>query len=338
MRGVRAGRVFLRQQARGRGGEQQCRVAFNRGEEFVEVAVEVAGVDGRIDDGRMPDEAFEEGDVRLRPGDLACGQCIAQPGEGARAILVPHDQLGDHRVVEDRDRIAFDHARIDAHVFRRGRKSQRLQRAGTGQEAGVRVFRIQPHFDGMAVLHDLVLRQRDRFAGGDAQLPFDQVQPGDFLGHRMLDLQPGVDFHEEEFAVRRDDEFHRAGVGVVDRVRRLHRGRAHACAQFRREEGRGRFLQYLLVAALRRAFAFAEVDRAAVRVAEHLDLDVARMLDVAFQQHAIAAEGVRRLALAALQARREFFRAAHDAHALAAAAMRSLDHQRIADAIGFALQ
>jgi hypothetical protein len=65
------------------------------------------------------------------------------------------------------------------------------------------------------------------------------------------------------------------------------------------EEGRGRFLQHLLVAALGRAFAFVEVDRVAVRIAEHLDLDVARGFDVAFQQHAVAAEGVPCFALAA---------------------------------------
>ena len=88
----------------------------------------------------------------------------------------------------------------------------------------------------------------------------------------------------------------------------------------------------------RRAFAFVEVDHLAVRIAEDLDLDVPRLLDVAFEQHAITAEGVARLALAAFEVRQEFGAGAHDAHALAAAAMRGLDHQRIADRVGFALQ
>ena len=43
-----------------------------------------------------------------------------------------------------------------------------------------------------------LLRQRQRLAGGDAQLPLDQVEPGDHFGHRMLDLQPRVHLHEVE--------------------------------------------------------------------------------------------------------------------------------------------
>ena len=42
--------------------------------------------------------------------------------------------------------------------------------------------------------------QRQRLAGGDAQLPFDQVEAGDHLGDRMLDLQPRVHLHEVERA------------------------------------------------------------------------------------------------------------------------------------------
>ena len=47
-------------------------------------------------------------------------------------------------------------------------------------------------------MRDLVLRQRQRLAGGDAQLPFDQIEAGDHLGDRMLDLQAGVHLHEPD--------------------------------------------------------------------------------------------------------------------------------------------
>ena len=51
---------------------------------------------------------------------------------------------------------------------------------------------------------------------GDVQLQLHQVQPGGRLGHRMLDLQPGVDLHELEAAgFRVDQELHRAGVAVA---------------------------------------------------------------------------------------------------------------------------
>ena len=61
-----------------------------------------------------------------------------------------------------------------------------------------------------------------------------------------------------------------------------------------------------------------------------------RCFDVAFEQDAVAAEGVLRLALAGLQRGRKLLGLAHDAHALAAAAVRGLDHQRKTDALRFA--
>ena len=40
-----------------------------------------------------------------------------------------------------------------------------------------------------------------RFAGSHPQLPFHQIDTGDFLGHRMFDLQPCVHLDKIEFAV-----------------------------------------------------------------------------------------------------------------------------------------
>jgi hypothetical protein len=62
--------------------------------------------------------------------------------------------------------------------------------------------------------------------------------------------------------------------------------------------GGGGLLDHLLVAALERAVALEQVDDIAVRVAEHLHLDMARVEDIFLDQHAIVAEGRCRLALA----------------------------------------
>jgi hypothetical protein len=102
-------------------------------------------------------------------------------------------------------------------------------------------------------------------------LQFDEIKAQHHLGDRMLDLQARVDFHEIEIADGADDELDGAGVDVVERARGRHRGFAHARAQLGREEGRRRFLEHLLVTALRRAFAFVEMDRLAVRIAEDLE-------------------------------------------------------------------
>jgi hypothetical protein len=90
----------------------------------------------------------------------------------------------------------------------------------------------------------------------------------------------------------------------------------------------------LLVAALDRAFAFAEIDDVAVLVAEHLDFDVARIDDELLDEDAVVAEGRLRLGLRALEPVRNFILRMGDAHALAAAAGGGLDHDRIADLAG----
>ena len=54
----------------------------------------------------------------------------------------------------------------------------------------------------MAVEADLALRQRQLFARSDAELPLDEIEPGDRLGHRMLDLKPRVHLDEPEPSAR----------------------------------------------------------------------------------------------------------------------------------------
>ena len=78
-------------------------------------------------------------------------------------------------------------------------------------------------------------------------------------------------------------------AAIVDRARHRDRDLAHAPAQLGRDRRR-RVLDQLLVAALQRAVAFAEVDRVAVRIGEDLDLDVARPLDGALEQQPGVAE------------------------------------------------
>jgi hypothetical protein len=136
-------------------------------------------------------------------------------------------------------------------------------------------------------------------------LPFHQVQAGDGLGHRVLDLQPGVHLHEIEAQVavvgRLGDELHRAGAHIAHGLGGGHRGRAHLGAARGAHAGRGRFFQHLLVAALHRTVALEEVDALALAVAEDLDLDVPRPRDVALDQHVVVAKAGLGFALAAGQ-------------------------------------
>ena len=178
-------------------------------------------------------------------------------------------------------------------------------------------------------------------AGGDAELPFHQIEAGDRFGDRMLDLQPRVHLHEPEAALFEaagavGDEFDRAGALIAGGLGGGDRGVAHAGAQRGAHAGRGRLLDHFLMAALQGAIALVEMDSVAVAVGKNLHLDVARRGDVFLDQHAFVAEGGFRLAHGSGERGLEIGVAVDPAHALAAAAGHRLDQHRVADLVGFA--
>jgi hypothetical protein len=84
------------------------------------------------------------------------------------------------------------------------------------------------------------LRERKLLSGGHPDHLLDQVDAGDQLGHRVLDLKPRVHFQEVEVAVLVDDEFHRAGRLVVHGLGQRHRLLAHGLARrFASRKGEG---------------------------------------------------------------------------------------------------
>src|SRR5687767_12724128 len=85
------------------------------------------------------------------------------------------------------------------------------------------------------------------------------------------------------------------------------------------------------MASLDRAFALAEVDDAAVRVAEDLNLDVPRALEVLLEIHRRVAERALRFAARGLVLVLQLAGIPADAHAPSATARRSLENDRIAD-------
>ena len=171
-------------------------------------------------------------------------------------------------------------------------------------------------------------------AGRDADHLLDEIDAGHQLGHRMLDLQPRVHLQEIEAAVLPGDEFDRAGAVVADRLGERDRLLAHPGPRLRVEQRARRFLDDLLVAALDRALALAEMDHVAVLVAQDLDFDVARIGDEFLDEDAIVAEARFRLRARARKTFGDLAPAEGDAHALAAAAGGGLDHHRVADLVG----
>ena len=152
-------------------------------------------------------------------------------------------------------------------------------RPGAGRKPLADVLGVDPALDRVAAQDDVLLADGERLAGGDEHLLADQVEPGHELGHGVLDLDPGVHLHEEVVALAREQPLDRAGRAVPGRASRVDRDPADPLAQRVVDRGRGRLLDELLVAALDRAVALAEVDHVAVPVGEHLHLDVPRILD-----------------------------------------------------------
>ena len=202
------------------------------------------------------------------------------------------DELGDHRIVVGRDLPTGFDAGVDADI---ARQFQRHDRAGRRQEAVLGVLGIDARLDGVAVEADLPLRVRQLFAGGNAQLPFDQIEAGDRLCHRVLDLETGIHFDEPE-GVRPQssravgDKFDGAGAAIIHRLGRLDCCCADPRAQVRGHARRRRFLDHLLMPALQRAVALAEMNGIAMPVGKHLDFDMARRGHIFFDQDPARAE------------------------------------------------
>ena len=95
---------------------------------------------------------------------------------------------------------------------------------------------------------------------------------------------------DAEHAVLVDDELDGAGRAVADRACQRDRLGAHRGARPGVEQWARRLLDDFLVAALDRAFALAQMHDIAVRVAEHLDLDVTRLFDVFFEKDPVVAK------------------------------------------------
>ena len=208
---------------------------------------------------------------------------------------------------------------------------------GRGQQR-VGVLGVDADFDGVAIGVGGVGGQVERFAGGDAQLPLDEVEAGDHLGDGVLDLQAGVHLEEVEVAVRLGEAFDGAGVVVAEGLDRLDGAAGEAGAEVGRDGGAGRFLDHLLVAALDGAVALTQVADGAVVVGEDLDLDVARAEHLALEVEVVAAEGTAGEGAGALDGAGELAGARDDRHADAAAAAAGLDDQRVADLGGGAFE
>src|SRR5690242_14139700 len=128
-----------------------------------------------------------------------------------------------------------------------------------------RVLRVDPALDRVTAELDVLLPHRERLAERDEDLLADEIEPGDHLGDGVLDLDSRVHLHEEVVAVAREQSLDRPGGAVATGSGRLDADRADPLPELVVDRGRGRLLDQLLMPALDRAVAFAEMNDVAVR-------------------------------------------------------------------------
>src|SRR6185503_11447644 len=129
---------------------------------------------------------------------------------------------------------------------------------------------------------------RERLPRRDPDLLPHDVDSGEHLRHRMLDLEAAVDLDEVRLALEPEEELERSGPLVSHGAARALDGRLHLLAGLGRE--RRRLLHELLMPALDRAFALAEREDVPVPVAQDLDLDVACRVDDLLEVEGTVAE------------------------------------------------
>ena len=280
----------------------------------------------------MPQHLEQEGDVRPHAVHPRGRERAREPLRRLGARGGVGDHLGEHRVVVDGHRRPGLDPALPADARPVG-LLPRDQRAGRGQEVRARVLGVDARLDRVPAEPDVVLPERQRLAPGDQDLQADEIEAGHLLGHRVLDLEPGVHLEEVEGARGVQDELDGAGVVVADRPSRGDRRGAHPPPALVVERRRRRLLDDLLMTALDRALALEAVDERPVHVAEDLDLHVPRRADVAFDEERIVAEGALRLAPRRLERRRQPGRAVDQPHAFSAPAGRGLHEDRVPDCL-----
>src|SRR5262249_40366382 len=159
-----------------------------------------------------------------------------------------------------------------------------------GTEARSGVFSIDPAFDRDAAVCYVFLLESKRFAGSDAYLLPHQIDAGHQFRYRMLDLYARIHLDKVKAVLFIDQKLTGSRALVAGRLDQANRGGADFLAGLRRQIRRRRFLYQLLMAALERAVTLPQMNQVAVAVAEDLNFDVPRLLDVFFEIDAAVLE------------------------------------------------
>src|SRR5439155_20542392 len=246
-----------------------------------------------------PEEVDVEGDQRSHAAELELTERPDHPARRAIAVDVPNDQLRDQRVVQRGDLRAGLDPRVQANAGA-GRFAVAADRPRRRGEVLRGVLGVDPALDRVAAQRDVLLGDRELLPHRDPDLLAHDVDAGRHLGHAVLDLHARLHLEEEVLAVGQE-ALDRARRPVPDRPGGLRSDRPDPLAERIVHRRSRALLDQLLVPALHRAVALSEVDDVPLRVRQHLDLDVARVRQVALDVDRRVGEELLALARRALE-------------------------------------
>lgn len=204
-------------------------------------------------------------------------------------------------------------------------------RTCAGREIVFGVFGIDSTFDCTAGVSDVTLAESELFAGGDAELPFNEVVSGDHFGDGVLDLDTSIDFDEIKVLVFVEEELDRSCIGIVCLFDDSQCSLAKLVSVASIEEGTGRLFYHFLVSPLYGAVSFVKMQGVSVLIGEDLDLDVPRFEDEFFEIDTGIAEGGLGFSLRCGKCLPQADIVVDGAHSPAAAASRGLYDDGIAE-------
>jgi len=149
----------------------------------------------------------------------------------------------------------------------------------------------------------------------------------------MFHLQAGVHFQEIEIAILIDDEFHRPGRAIFHLLGQRDRLFAHRLAGCLIQERGWGFFDHLLMASLDGTFPLPQIQAGALSIGQNLNFDMAGFFNEFFNEDTVVAKAAAPFIHGRYQTLPGLFIIMGDAHALAAAAGRGLQHHRIADVV-----
>ena len=147
----------------------------------------------------------------------------------------------------------------------------------------------------------------ERLSSSNPDHLLNQIQVGNALGDRVLDLQTGVHFQEVEVPLRIDQHLNGTSALVVDSLGQLDSLLTHSLPGLRVNARRGGLLSDLLVSPLDGALSLGQIDTILVLVHEELDFDVTGLINELFDEHTAVTEGSNSLSLGELEGFDDFF-------------------------------